>query len=133
MGRVLGGGPQDQIHRGAPVCQFFCYRDAHFPGGMVADKPYWIDGLVGRTGRYQGFLPLKVPMVPDSGAGKDVRDEGQDRLRFSHSSVPMEAAGQFSLLYGDDSVAKGLQAQEVGLRGGMMPHILIHCRRYSYG
>ncbi len=90
-------------------------------GGAVADEAHRIDRFVGRTRGHQRSLARQRARLAE-----EALDGGDDIHHLGQAAVPHLAAGEIAGAGADLQHAAASQRGDIGLGGGMGPHLQIH-------
>src|SRR5690606_26510461 len=121
------GWPAYQRHIGTQVNQPRGQGVSHFAAGMIADVSYWVDSLMGRSSGNQYFFSGQWLW-----RGEMYGEKADDLFGFGKSAFAREAAGKFSIAWGDDVVSEGPQAIHIGAGTAVLPHVEVHGRCHEY-
>ena len=120
----------DDGHLGAERGGLLGQREAHAPGAAVADEAHRVDRLARTAG---GDEHLQA--VPGAPARRDDGlDGGQQVRRLGQApDAPLVPGAQRAGAGVDDDHAALAQEREVGLRGRVLVHVVVHRRRDEDG
>ena len=96
---------------------------AHFPGRMIGDKAYRIDGFPGGSRSHQHLFPCQILL-----AGNFLQNIFQQQPFVGHSSVAAVPIGQHTGLRRNDLIAEADQLLQIILDDRVVVHIVIHGR-----
>src|SRR5579875_2627773 len=102
-------------------------RISHLTARTIAEMAHGVNGLECWSGRHQNSFFAQIVAQPERGA-----NGLSDSLNPGEPPWTCHAAGEISSFGVHDSHSALAQQNEVGLGGGMLPHIHVHGRRDDY-
>ncbi len=117
----------DQDHARAARGGGFGQRVAHLAAGTVGDVAHRVERLLGGAGGDQHGFAFQV-----AAPARFALDGLGDGLRIGQAARAGHAAGQVAALRLHDAVAAPAQRFQVGLRGGVLPHVDVHGGRHHH-
>ncbi len=114
-------GPETRIDAGAAGGGGFGQRVAHLAAGAIGDVADRVERFLGGAGGDQHGLAFEIAALVGGAF-----DGGGDGFGIGQASGAGHAAGQIAAVGFDDDVAALDEGFQVGLGGGVLPHVDVH-------
>ncbi len=127
LGIGQGGGTGDQRDVRAGLHGRLRHGITHLAGAAIGQPAHRVDGFPGGTGGDHDAQAVEFA------GGEQLRHQRDEFRRLQHAAGPDFAAGLRAFRRAENPDAVFFERRQVGLGGGIAPHLLVHGGRHGHG